>query len=1108
MELRRKKILFALIALLLFAPLATDCGLYAQRKGWTFNKEIKEQPLPVVLKQLGKTSGYVFSYPVELLNRYKVTKHVKATTIDQAMTQLLGGFPLTYTVSGRFVTIMQRNAQGQKTAATDADGRVTLGGSVVDAEGLPLPGVSISVGGKPWAVTNADGKFNLKMAKGNWVNVTFSFVGMEDVQYKFNAQNSEQGIVIKMDAGSMALNEVVVNGYFTRNRESFTGAEVTVSGEQLKDIGATNLMSSLSVFNPSLRMTEQLEFGSDPNHIPEMTMRGQSTFDLRGSAEGSRDNPNAPLYIMDGVEVSAQTVYDYDINRIENVIILKDASATAIYGSRGANGVIVITTKRPTPGRIQVDFSANYSISVPDLRDYNLMNAAEKLEFERLAGVYIYGAGGMEGQMIQDELYNSRLQEVARGVDTYWLSQPLQTSLTQRYSATLEGGDNNLRYQLNLNYDNNEGVMKGSGRDNYGISAVLDYNIGSDFRVRNELHVSELTARNSPYGSFSTYANQNPYERIYDEDGQMVKRFTSTNAVNPMINATLPNRDRTKSTIWRDNLSLEWRFLNAFRLTSRLSFTKTLAEAEAFLSPNSPVFENETDVARKGKATYFDSREKSIDGNVMLSFYKTLNDVHTFNVTAGTNFTSTEYRGQGFTATGFLNDNLTNIYYAQQFAENSKPTADSDISRLFGVLLNANYGYNEKYYVDFSFRTDGSSKFGSDSRFAPFWSLGFAWNMHKEKFMNEDFMTLKLRGSVGSTGSINFASSQAITKYYYNASDIYLEDWGATLQGYGNSNLKWQQTMAYNIGMDLTLFKNRLALYADAYRKLTDNLLLPMNVAPSTGFTSYTENVGKVENLGWEARLQAWWIRNKNVTWSTTFSAFHNKNRIKEISNELAEMNERNNTAGDSNVGGTVVNQYENGNSTTAIYVVRSAGIDPATGNEVYVKRDGSYTFVYDYRDKVVVGDTEPKLNGNIVNSLSWKGLTLYAVLTYRWGGQAYNSTLATKVEGANPTYNADRRVLYDRWKEPGDIATYRRIDDQSAVYQTSRFVQDNNTLTMSNLSLTYTVPSAWIKKWGIDYLKFYASTTDLFRISSIKQERGTSYPYAHSFSLGVNLRF
>ena len=996
----------------------------------------------------------------------------------------------------RFCLLLACFLLGSTPVLAQGSANDVLTGYVKDRSGQPLPGVNVvlkDVKGTGVS-TDVNGKFTLNLSGKR--DVVFSFIGMKTKTVSVKSTNKPLIVVLEEDA--VSLEGVVVNGYFTKKRESFTGSEITVSGEQLKDIGTPNLISSLSAFNPSLRVAEELEYGSDPNHIPEITLRGQSTFDLRGSAEGSRSNPNAPLYIMDGVEVSAETVYDYDINRIESTIILKDASATAIYGSRGANGVIVITTKRPTPGKIKVDFSANFTISVPDLRDYNLMNAAEKLEYERLAGVYIYPAGGMEGQMMYDELYNSRLQEVSRGVDTYWLSKPLQTALTQKYAATLEGGDNNLRYQLNLKYDKNEGVMKGSGRDNYGISTVLDYNVS----------ITELTAKDSPYGSFSTYAQQNPYERIYDADGNFVEILSSTNEVNPMINASLPNLDRSKSTTWKDNFSLEWRFLDAFRLTSRLSFSRTTQKDETFLSPNSPIFQNETDVARKGKATFFNSTDQYIDGNIMLSYYKTFKDVHTVNVTAGANFTSSEYEGEGFTATGFLNDNLTNIYYAQQYEENSTPSASSDVSRLAGFLVNANYGYNEKYYLDFSLRTDGSSKFGSDSRFAPFWSVGLAWNVHKENFMNEDFATLKLRSSVGSTGNINFASSQAITKYYYYADNVYLDSWGATLQGYGNSNLKWQKTMSYNVGMDLTLFNGRIALYADVYKKLTDNLLLPMNVAPSTGFTSYTENVGKVENKGVEARMQVSWIRNKDFTWSTTFSAFHNKNKIKEISNELAAMNERNNTGDDSNVGGTVVNQYENGNSTTAIYVVRSNGIDPATGNEVYIKRDGSTTFVYDYKDKVVVGDTEPKVNGNLVNNIAWKGFNLYAVLTYRYGGQAYNSTLATKVEGADPVYNADKRVLYDRWKEPGDIATFRRIDDNSPVYQSSRFVQDNNSLVLSNLSLTYTVPQKYITRFGLEYMKLYASTTDLFRISSIKQERGTNYPYARSFSLGINLRF
>lgn len=1091
----------------LFKPIGLSTLLLIFCSTWTMaqnvNVKLRNVTLQEAVTAMVNQTTYGISYNVDEMPKEKnVTVDVQNVSFKVAMEDCLKKYGFTYTLHNNTVVI-QRVKQLKNTQ----DGERMIKGSVIDNKtGEELVGVNVAVMRKgkvlTGTTTQTDGTFSIKVPQD--ATLKFTYVGYNERTISVGTQAS---IVVKLDEDNTQLGEVVVNGYYNRKRESFTGSEISIKAEQLQDLGATNIMSTISVFNPSLRMTEQLEFGSDPNRVPEMTLRGQSTFDLRGSAEGSRSNPNAPLYILDGVEVSAETVYDYDINRIDNITILKDASATAVYGSRGANGVIVMNTKRPVPGRIKVSFNANYTVSVPDLRDYNLMNSAEKLEFEKRAGVYIYTAGGVEGQLQMDKLYNSRLQEVARGVNTYWLSQPLQTSLNQKYSAVLEGGDNNLRYQLNLRYDTNKGVMKQSGRDNYGISAVLDYNIGENFRVRNELSVSNLTAKNSPFGSFSTYALQNPYDRIYDENGDFVK-VLSTNAINPMVNASLPNKDHTKTTSWQDNFSLEWRFLNAFRLTSRLSYNKALGQSETFLSPNSPAFKDETDVKRKGKATYSNSTEETVDGNVMLSYYDTFNDEHTLNVTAGTNFTSTQYRDQGFAATGFLNDNLTNIYYAQQFAENSKPSSSSDISRLIGFLVNANYGFKERYYADFSFRTDGSSKFGSESRFAPFWSLGLAWNVDKESFMNDDFMTMKLRTSIGTTGNINFASSQAITKYSYDPNNVYLDSWGATIQGFGNNKLKWQKTMTYNVGVDITLLNNRISFFGDVYRKMTDNLLLPMNVAPSTGFTYYTENVGKVENLGLEGRLQVSWIRKKDISWSTTFSAFHNRNTIKQISNELQAMNERSNTDKDSNVGGTVVNQYENGNSTSAIYVVRSAGIDPATGNEVYIKRDGSLTSVYDYKDKVVVGDTEPSVNGNIVNNVSYKGLNIYAVLTYRVGGKMYNSTLATKVEGANPTYNADTRVLYDRWKEPGDIASYRRIDDNSSVYQTSRFVQDNNSLILSNLSLTYTFPQRISKKWGCEYLKLIAATTDLFRFTSIRTERGTSYPFAQTFSLGINVRF
>lgn len=308
----------------------------------------------------------------------------------------------------------------------------------------------------------------------------------------------------------------------------------------------------------------------------------------------------------------------------------------------------------------------------------------------------------------------------------------------------------------------------------------------------------------------------------------------------------------------------------------------------------------------------------------------------------------------------------------------------------------------------------------------------------------------------------------------------------------------------------MNVWKNIITLNFDAYLERTENLLLNIDVAPSSGFTSYTENMGSMDNMGIEARLRLNLINDyaNDLNWNVTLSMAHERNEIRKISNAMKAMNEQALDLENSQSGSDVYRMYEVGRSQTALMVVRSLGIDPATGNEIYIKRDGSLTFEYDPNDKVEVGDTTPKLQGYFNSNLTWKGFNLYMSFNYEYGAKQYNSTLATKVEGADPYSNADRRVLYDRWKEPGDIAMFRRIDDTSVVYQSSRLVQKNNFLNMTSLSLSYDIPREMLKgNFGfIERCKFTFSMTDLFRISTIKQERGTSYPFARTMSLGFNL--
>lgn len=1057
------------------------------------------------IEMLQKKTQLKFVFNHEELNNYRVNAKIQGKTLEEALDILFSDKPLKYEITGEHVIISKTTEQQQQTPKM-----IEITGTVVDENGSALPGVTIMIKGTSLGTaTDVNGSFKLQVPESNTPNnLLCSFIGMKTQEIKL--VNGKTNYKIVMEDEAQKLEDVVVTGYFQRKKVTQTGSEVVVDGEELRKVGSLNLLQAISSFDPGVRTLENNEWGSDPNRMPEITVRGEKGFDLRDQADDSRTNPNAPLYIMDGIEVSASTVFDMDMNRVASFSILKDASATSLYGSRGANGVILITTIRPQAGEIKVSLNANYNISVPDLRSYNLMDAREKLEFERLAGLYTQPNNNREEQTVLDMKYNEVLAEIERGVDSYWLSQPLQTSVNQRYSAYLEGGDEHFRYGINLKFDKDNGVMKKSGRDRVGINVYFQYDIANKLVVRNDISVEDVKGYNSPYGTFSQYAAMNPYERMRDEEGELIREYSRHDRItrNPLINSLLPNTSYEKYTQVRDNLQVQWWATQHLRINGSVGLTKQINRDEAFTSAQSTQFDGITNIAEKGSYVISNGTDMDVEGKLTLDYSNLFFDHLSFNLGVGTEFTTQKTQEDGYTATGFVNDKLTYPSYAQQYQRNGKPSGYFDKGRTIGFLGNINLGWDNRYIVDFSLRTDGSSRFGSDNQFAPFWSVGLAWNVNRENFW-QGVGTMKIRASVGSVGSSNFNADQAMTRFIYNSDGEYNGIYGAVLSQYGNTALKWQNTLKYNVGLDMTVWRNIISLNFDAYLERTENLLMNVDVAPSTGFTSYRENLGSLDNKGIEARLRLNLLRGDRDgwNWNVTLSAAHEQDKIRKLSNAMRAMNEQALNI-ENNTGTEIFKMYEVGRSQNALMLVKSLGIDPATGNEVYVKRDGSTTFDYDPNDRVEVGNTTPKLQGFMNTNLSWNHIELYMSFNYEMGAKLYNSTLATKVEGASPYQNADKRVLYDRWKEPGDIAMFRRIDDQSSVYQSSRLVQKSNFIRMSSLSLTYDIPREKLAKTFIERCKFTFSMTDVFRISTIKQERGTSYPFAWTFSLGANLTF
>ena len=977
----------------------------------------------------------------------------------------------------------------QTAQQNDQTGKV-IKGRVIDGNGEPLVGATIKLkGGNGVYFTDHNGNFEI-ITKKTREEVTVTYIG-HVTQTLFVFPGNETTIPLAAD--NTSLSEVVVTGFVNKSKVSFTGSQTTVQKDQLLSMGTKNVLESLQSFVPGLVIAENNLAGSNPNKRPDLNIRGRATFD--GSA-------NMPLFVVDGTEVSADYVYDMDMNDIESVTVLKDASASALYGSKASAGVIVITTKTMKPGRLRLNYSGTYRLSAPDLTDYRMLNAAQKLEFERLAGLYT-DKTDLEHQYRLDKEYNRLAQIVRSGVNTDWLSKPLRNGFSQNHSLSIDGGDDYARYNLGLRYSTDDGVMIGSKRDRLSLFFKFSYNKPGAFSVNNSTTLMSVDSEESPYGSFSDYVKQNPYEQPYAADGSLHRKLSNLEE-NPLYEAQAGNFNKSENLNILNTTTLQVWFSDAFRLNGDFSFTKDMSTSNNFRSPLALSELNKTDVSQRGQLTESHTSLVRYAGKLMLSYNKNLFGKLFTSATAGSTIEANNGDNTSYSSVGYYSANLSHPAFAAGYV-NGKPGGSDNIYRTVGFFANLNSIWDNKYFLDFIYRYEGSSKFGKNTRFAPFWSVGSGWNIHNESFLKgKGIELLKLRASVGYLGNISFEPYQAITSYNYAAGNNYVKGIGAIPKTIGNPDLRWERTLTSNVGVDLTMFKGRWDLTFDAYIKNTDDLLVNVTKAPSVGVASARENLGAIENRGVELRTRVVPISTKQIQWSVSATYAYNKSKIKQISNALMNKNEENRNA----TGKAPLPIYEEGGSLTAVKVVPSAGIDPATGREVYIKRDGSYTFDYDARDKVTFGDESPLGQGSLSSYFTYKQWSASASFGYSFGGVVYNQTLVTRVEGANPKNNADERVFNDRWKKPGDYAKYRNIADYSVPQQTSRFVQVNNYLTLQSLSVAYEFTPWQIRKLGLTRMRLELLTNDLFYLSSIKRERGLDYPYARSVEMSVRFSF
>lgn len=1111
-RIRQRKYAIIPFILGLFFLFGVTTQVHAQQRVTiTFENE----PLANALKQLSKESGYKINFSTEDVQNHKVSATLRNAAINDAMRVVLEKTPFTYERNGNLISVIKREQRRQASS-------YKIQGQVVDKQKMPLIGVNIRATDNVGTITDVDGNFTLNVAPNHTYTLTFSYIGMrtEKQTVKMESQDITMKQVV-MEEDNAQMGEVVVTGIFNKARESYTGAATSYTQKQLQEAGNRSLASTLRNLDASFNIADNIGIGSDPNSLPTITIRGSSSLptdvkDMQVSADNQR-TANQPLFILDGFEITLTRFMDLDESQVENVTLLKDANATALYGSKGSNGVVVITSKRIEPGKLRFSYKGTLNIEAADLSSYNLMNASEKLQFEKLAGLYDVPGNPIQDKELKD-LYNKRKLDVERGVNTYWLKYPVRTGIGSRHYASIEGGDESLRYGASLSYNNVAGAMKGSERNTLTGDMFLLYKY-QNFTFQNRLQITNNQSENSPYGSFSQYCTANSYFTPYDEEGNLIKRlenyyYNSTNTTNkvynPLYNAMLPNKNTSEYTEITNNFSAQWDILPELFVRGQFSVTKRTKRSDNFLSPSNTEFDDFTgdDYQRKGRYTYGSGHDLDYSGQFTLNYTKTFADKHQVFGGLGATIEQKKSELYSITGEGISVENMDFLGMASQYLKDGRPTGSEATTRDVGILFNFRYVYDQRYFVDFNGKYDGSSQFGSNNHFSPFWSTGAGWNLHHEAFMQNQHIVdvARLRLSYGITGSQNFPSYLGI-RTYQDFGGQSTEGWyGAYLLAYGNPDLKWQKTSQINFGTDIELLNRRVQFGLDIYNKITDDLLADVNLPLSSGFANYKANIGKTENRGWELNLSGQIIRDveNDLRWTVGVKAAHNSNKIKEISNSLQTLNDE------------LSNQdkytpsflYKEGESMKTIYAVRSKGIDPSNGKEIFIKADGTETYTWDAKDQVACGVDEPKVMGTINTNVRWKGISVNLIFGYRWGGKSYNSTLANKVENIKPYQNADRRVLYDRWKEPGDVATFKGVRDNTKTYATSRFIFKDNAFYASSMNVGYEFPTEWTKKYlSLSYVALNGYLEDLFYKSTIKRERGTDYPFARKFSISLTVR-
>ena len=972
-------------------------------------------------------------------------------------------------------------------------------GTIVDSKtGEPVIGASVKVKGtKLAAVTDLNGEFELNTHANATLQI--SYVGFKETEVK-----ASNGMKISLEEDTESLEEVVVVGYGTQKKESLTGAMANIKGEKLKDITSATVENML---NGKVSGVYVAPGSGRPGSTGAIIIRGQTSI----------NGATAPLWVVDGVIVG-NSAGDLNPDDIETMTVLKDAASTAIYGSEGANGVVVVTTKQAKHEKMSISLSAKAGLSTLNRGNLEMMDGAE---------FYDYYKSFQNVESVNFPRWNEDL----RNSNFDWFKLAKKTGSTQDYNLTLNGGSQNIQSMFTLGYFKEEGAVKGYDMNRYSTRIKVVYKPYEWLTIKPNISGSRTNDKDKQYSVGAMYSMM-PWDSPYDENGNLVPNYyagwvnsKATNYLNDLAAG-----DYSTSTTYDLSGGLDFDIQIAPWLTfsSVNNYSYYNSQTHGYYDPKSSSGEGVN-----GRTTEYNYTSTRRYTNQLLRFKKSWGK-HNVNALLAYEFNDYEMKYTDVYATGFISGFEDFMTAAKPEMANGYRTAWAKQS----YFTQWRYDYDNRYYGELSLRRDGRSNFGSNNRYGNFFSVSGAWNINNESWFKADWVDqLKLRAAFGSVGNVPTSLYPSYSLYSVGAT--YNENPGALISQIGNKDLTWEKTYTTGVGVDASFWQNRLHATLDYYIKNTSNILYQVPVTGLVGVTSIWKNIGKMRNTGIELTVGGDIIRTKDLTWNVTANISHN-------SNELRDLYKQRDANGNyvvkpvlisdgTSIAGTAQRILEIGEPVDTYYMKEWAGVNPEDGKPQWYMDDANgnkvVTDSYSKASYYKCGKASPDVYGSFSTSLFYKNFDLQANFGYSLGGQIYS--YYRQEFDSDGAYAGDRNQMklqkgWSRWEKPGDIATHPRAmynNQDKGNLASSRYLESSDYLKLRSLTLGYNFD---LKKYGIQTLRLSVSGENLFTITdysgvdpelpagtndkgvlSVTNTGGTSvYPAVRKFMLGVNLTF